>query len=599
MKKLLAFSLVFTLSYILHAQRFDWVTSGGYAFTANSFIGARDIARDSDGNMYVFDSGNGAMQCQGDTIFNIAGSPTRTFIYKFNPQGELLYMKVVGNTVIPFNVETDANDNVYLKVRVLDFVDIPDDTSFTLLAQRFYVFKFDKNFKFKSSYLCGAPANATKNSMLQYSDGFIYTTKNSYTLVKLDTNLVEVAALEPLFIQELTAMPTDFCGSAVFDNGDLLFAAYNRSNVSYVEADTLFQPENPFLHGSHLLIRTDPNLNVIWAKQFNGFRNPDRYFLPVSIGNDNSVYVLGQVSSTLVVNNDTIEGNPANVGRACMYKVSGNGAGIWARPFGLVHQVMPWSILNNPDGSGVFAAGVLNGSQQFGPLNPDLSKGSAYIVKMSYSGEYQSVFTFTGASYEPLSLATNGQGVFYVGGKCQAFFNPVFSCQPRTASSGFYLAKFFEQPDLAPQPSISVNGNTLTASPLFFGTIQWFLNGEPIANANEQNYNATENGNYSVQYSYIDGCVSEASSEITPVIISSLSNTENTTVRIFPNPVSETLVISGLSNESVQIYNVLGKIVYTFKTENAVQTSVNLSPLSDGVYFLKSNRSTHKFVVKR
>lgn len=599
MKKITAIITAVLLCYTLNAQRFDWVSTGGYASVANGFQGARDIARDSEGNLYIFDSGNGTMHCQGDTIFNISGSPTRTFVYKFNPLGQLIFMKAVGNTIVPYNIELDENDNLYLKVKALDFVSIPDDTTFSVIGQNFYIFKFDKNFNFKSSYFCGSPNNSTKNTLLQYADGSLYTTKNNNTLVKLDTNLVEMTQLNPLFLQNLTAMPLDFTGSSVFSNGDILFAAYSRSNVSYVENDTLFQPENPFLHGSHLLIRADQNLNVVWAKQFNGFRDPDRYFLPVCVGNDNSVFVLGQVSSTLIINNDTVTGAPSSLGSACMYKVSNNGSGVWARVFGDVHQVRPWNILNNPDGSGVFATGFFSGDQQFGPLTPDVSKGRAYIIKMSYSGDYQNIFTFTGTNYEPLSLSTDGMGTFYVGGRCFKNFSPVFSCEARSSDNGFYLAKFYEQPDLAPQPSISVNGNLLTATPEFFGNIQWFLNGDLIANANSLTYTATENGDYSVQFSYEDGCVSEATSTVVPVLISSIPSTTNPNFNFYPNPTNGIINYSGLTNEEIFIYNVLGKNVYQHKPEKGLNGSIDLTNLSEGIYFLKQSNNTYKLLLKK
>jgi len=86
---------------------------------------------------------------------------------------------------------------------------------------------------------------------------------------------------------------------------------------------------------------------------------------------------------------------------------------------------------------------------------------------------------------------------------------------------------------------------------------------------------------------------------------SSLSNTtfENESIKIFPNPVTNTLFVTDLNNSflpDVIIRNQLGQVV---KTSNLkLESGINVSMLNNGVYFIqmldKNNSETHtiKFI---
>ena len=81
-------------------------------------------------------------------------------------------------------------------------------------------------------------------------------------------------------------------------------------------------------------------------------------------------------------------------------------------------------------------------------------------------------------------------------------------------------------------------------------------------------------------------------------IIVSISEVDNTTIKLFPNPVSDNLYItSEYTVEQITIYDLTGKMV---KQVNQPGTSVNLSDLSAGYYMLKvtteQGDAMHKFV---
>lgn len=75
---------------------------------------------------------------------------------------------------------------------------------------------------------------------------------------------------------------------------------------------------------------------------------------------------------------------------------------------------------------------------------------------------------------------------------------------------------------------------------------------------------------------------------MTGVIGATLSTDKNTLedVKVYPNPVRETLSIKSPAGSDISIYNVLGATVKTINKANALQ-KVSLADLKSGLYFVK------------
>jgi hypothetical protein len=76
-------------------------------------------------------------------------------------------------------------------------------------------------------------------------------------------------------------------------------------------------------------------------------------------------------------------------------------------------------------------------------------------------------------------------------------------------------------------------------------------------------------------------------------------------ISVYPNPASSTITFSqlGIRNYELGITDVMGREVYHQPINNSTQTTINISQLSDGVYFyqLTNNTETNrgKFVVEK
>jgi len=157
-----------------------------------------------------------------------------------------------------------------------------------------------------------------------------------------------------------------------------------------------------------------------------------------------------------------------------------------------------------------------------------------------------------------------------------------------------------------PTPNITINGNILTSSSTTGN--QWYLNGNLISGATQQNYTAQQNGNYHVVVTNANNCSAQSNTlAFTTLGIADLERVGVTSV--YPNPTNGLLNIQFSDNQQdvqLEIYDVSGKVhiqkrVMTI-SQNSVET-LNLDNLTTGVYTLriltKENQATFRIVVTK
>lgn len=584
------FTLLFLfMSAFTQAQRFDWVTTAGYSGVANSVEGAIAIARDSQGNLYTLNSANGQQICQGVTADAIGSS---TFLYKFNAAGVRQYIKVIGSSFAPLNIQIGENDNLYVlgSLRGTSSLIIGTET-FVGVQNRNYIIKFDSTGALLWKTFNNGPLS--QSPMLQFANNHIYFQSGNLSIDKMNTDGQVVATLTATSFASVTsANAIFFKGSGVLSNGDLVFSAESRGTLTY--GTTILTPVgNQFLFSTVLTLRATENLSFVWANYTDGLRSPDQTHIPMTVGNDNGIYIGVQIINPLTAGSDTVtnSGGASGLGTGGILKMDADGNKVWLKSTtGSAH---PWTMLNNPDGSGILCAGEIFGfsALSFGSTSVNPINGNSFITKIDYNGVFQNSFSFaSGPGSFAKSLATNNQGVFYVGGRLSSVTTPTFSCIVGEGRAGLYLGKFTEQPDTrAPTPSITVSGNTLTATPDFSGTKQWFLNGVAISGENAQTYTATQTGNYTVTYVLPDytACVSTSTIKTISNLRTDNFESLNNAIKVFPNPTFGIVTISSAKNaiiDKIEVIDILGKTV-SVKTENT--SLIDISEFSNGIYILK------------
>jgi hypothetical protein len=607
MRIITAFILILISVQSLFAQRFSWATSGGYAGIANSFNGAIDIARDPEGNIYTMDFGNGNQQCQGDTISPF--SSYTAFIYKFNPQGQLLLINRIGalsGNFYPYNLETDDGGNLYVlgQPTGVNFIIVNEDT-ISAIGNTNQLIKIDGAGNFVWKHNTGFAGNG-EGCMLQYSNGYIYFQSGKLSVSKINA----AGAVQNTLTASYYSSPTAstgiiFKGSGIFSNSDLLFAAYSRGIVAY-GTDTLLNSGNPFLTAPVLLIRCDSDLTIKWARYLSNTRDPDQNFIPVAVDSNDNVYTAVQVNQEMIIGNDTIKNpNGSFIGEGAIVKVDAAGNDVWAKALVSTNSSLAWCMQKVSDNSGILIGGRYTGKATFGSFS--LTNGSnslPFIAKIDFNGNFTNAFNYlkAPAGSDANCLLADGNGNYLVGGKLPNNTVPVFSCTPISGVQGFYLGSFREQPDSVPTPSIVVNGLLLTATPAFSGDIKWYLNGNILNDETGQTLDATQSGNYTVEYSYTTGCVGSQTSAIQEVKLTSVKAIgDNGGIFIYPNPSQGLFQLSGLDKNqngiNISIKNLQGVAVYNSSnyTENQL---LNITNVATGVYFIEVVTEKEVFTIK-
>ena len=219
--------------------------------------------------------------------------------------------------------------------------------------------------------------------------------------------------------------------------------------------------------------------------------------------------------------------------------------------------------------------------------NQNICAGESTTVTLTGSQGYRwyevsqggSSFT-SGASYEtPVLTATK---TYYVEG----FTN---NCTTTTRTAVTVFVDEIPEP-----PGIVVNdGRNLTIEGTFVA-YQWYLDGEIIEGATNQNWLPEAIGSYTVEVFNETGC--NSISEIYDVDLSQLNASQRSEIFVFyPNPTKAELNIDGLSSKdlSIRIVNTYGQIVY----EKEPTEVVEVQNLNRGMYMLLiNNKMVGKFV---
>jgi hypothetical protein len=143
---------------------------------------------------------------------------------------------------------------------------------------------------------------------------------------------------------------------------------------------------------------------------------------------------------------------------------------------------------------------------------------------------------------------------------------------------------------------VTQTGNTLTAAQLGanYTWVDCNNGNQPIAGANGQSFTPTTIGNYAAIIT-VNGC----SDTSVCVAFSTLgiNDLKNNSFQIHPNPASTTINIELDAISNVRLYDIDGKILREFK--DALNYSIDISTLKQGVYFFETNEGLKAKFVKQ
>jgi len=144
--------------------------------------------------------------------------------------------------------------------------------------------------------------------------------------------------------------------------------------------------------------------------------------------------------------------------------------------------------------------------------------------------------------------------------------------------------------------SVQQNDITLTANATD-AEYQWVdcnNNNAPIEGADDQTFEATQNGSYAVQVTQ-NGCTELSDCfEITTVSVLELGLNQKPSFKLYPNPVQHVLSVDFDKVTEIEIYNVTGKLVNRFV--GLQQYRIDVSAYPAGLYVVRTPELSLRFV---
>ncbi|MFN0216532.1 MAG: aryl-sulfate sulfotransferase [Saprospiraceae bacterium] len=139
---------------------------------------------------------------------------------------------------------------------------------------------------------------------------------------------------------------------------------------------------------------------------------------------------------------------------------------------------------------------------------------------------------------------------------------------------------------LAPQPSITVSGDSLiSSSPV---NNQWFFYGSPIDQATGQVFNPSFDGSYQVQVIDVNGCPSPLSEPYEYFVLSNTQPLSGKKWWIAPNPAVSELNIMGDFDDQAFFVEIMSSTGRLIKREHN-NRALSVTDLPAGVYMLRLN----------
>jgi len=148
------------------------------------------------------------------------------------------------------------------------------------------------------------------------------------------------------------------------------------------------------------------------------------------------------------------------------------------------------------------------------------------------------------------------------------------------------------------EPYIDIIGGGLVTTPAY--EHQWYLNGEPIDDGNEQFFNPEISGLYEVIVTSIDGC--SLTSEARDIDISTINELKKNEFVVFPNPFTDgfKIIKNDFYDVELNITDARGRLIYNLEQIDSSNLfiSVNLPDLPSGVYFMQLNYNNSYKTIK-
>ena len=602
-----------------------WAKNGG---GSNAEEG-RGIAVDANGNVYV----TGYFQSSSITL----GTATLTnsgladfFIVKYDASGNVVWAKSAGSSANDAgnSIAVDGSGNSYVTGYFGSSITFGATTLINAGGNDVFLVKYDAGGNVVWTKSAGGSSSERGQGIALDAGGNIYITGYSSGYITFGTTTLTSAGSDDVFVVKYDAAGNVVwakgAGGSALDDGNSI-AVDGSGNVYvtgfYTNSSITFGTTTLTNAGGNdvFLVKYDANGNVVWAKSAGGSNNEVGWGLAVeSSGNS---YITGHFeSSSISFGTTTLSNAGSSDIFVVMYDASGNV--VWAKSEG--NTGSDWTNGIAVDGSGTsyvtgaFLSSAITfnsttltnaGSSDFfiaklgtpcssAPPQPGAITGAA--TPCSGTAQNYSVTPVTGAASYSWTLPSGWTGsstansvnaiVGTTGGNITV--SAINSCGTSPVQT-FSITSVSQ----SPTPTITQSGNTVSVTSSF-SSYQWYFNSNPIAGATNQNYTATQSGNYYVLVT--DGNNCSGQSNILNVIVVGLENiSKEQDLLLYPNPNKGVFIVKGnlgSGNElvSLEVLDITGRVIlkeFVSLKGGEIDKELKIKNTGAGVYLLRLSSS--------
>lgn len=504
------------------------------------------------------------------------------------------------------NAVTDLNGDIIQAGRVTGIADMdpgagPSDTAFSGVGYNYYLSKTSSTGNLiwvEYFWMQGLATTFDFTGLKINSNNEIIVTGNFFGLVDFDLSPNGVDTLRSHF----PTYPDYFV--AKYDASGGYQWAFNIGNptTSNIESQTVsIQPNNDIVVAANPVgtVDVDPgtavhnclgiNANIICYDNYGNY-----------LWNNNIA-----TTYSYAINNKSLDGDAAgnnyllSVGyyELTVNKFNSSGQRVWDKTIGDFNsqaRVNPQSLLVDKVNGNFYVAGTFGGTVDFDP-------GAAVVNKTSSSFNYQDGFIAKYDSSMNLIWINAYVGNVNFGNYSMDFFNTdlvaVGSFQGTvnfgngfTFSSPTYACPFYIKTDNSGNTldGYKLNGsgnyNTVNYSNQVFattGSVSGTINMSPIGTA------PLLSSTFSDGFSAVYGTITSVAS---PALI-------DNTITVFPNPATDLIYVKSKMDVVAELLDLNGRIILSEKIQGNIESRLNVSHLSNGVYILKAGESIQKITV--
>ena len=349
---------------------------------------------------------------------------------------------------------------------------------------------------------------------------------------------------------------------------------------------------------ANYLVKFDANGNQLWAKSF---PMESRYIAMVSTDGNNNIYLTSEIHLSDASGSTTIGSIPLtqtkNDGSTALIKFDANGNALWAKTYGGsagLGYSDGWACDIKTDASGnTYLWGWCVNNAVFGAFtltNPIGTGYSLYLSKINTEGEV----LWANAVYEKMNgfnygdlLDLDKNGNVYIGGHFKDRISIEGIEYVPEGFNDFFAIKYSNAGIFQWIKTIPANYNIINALSL--------KDNDVLSVAGFAGINSTL-GSFNISRLSGSNCMVATLGNLT----TGIKETNISNISVFPNPVSSTLFLSGLTqNSTVSVFDLSGKLLIN---KSVLSNQIDVSKLTNGFYTIRivdKNGITSKVFVKQ